>query len=398
MRVPKLVRVAVLVCCAALCASRTASAKDVEIVAVMWQQDLSAKATVEQFFGCLTTSSSFGTTWAQQFGLTSVTFKGVFVLPSACPQTLTLDTTANAVIEDAFGKGLLPAPSPGYKTSYLLYLPQGTTSYDPQGNQACAQSSFCGVHDVATYQGTQYDAALVPIDCPPCGTAQVTGIGEHEAAEAIANMGTSTYEVGDDCENQQNHTELACCGTQYPIQDLASSKSQYDCQRIVATGAMCGCAAAGNACTTAADCCSGLACNAKVCGAPEAPDAGPDPGGRDAGTDAGIPSSGDPPDAGSSPPLGDWDASVGGADASSGGGGVAPGGPSEPSGTENAATAGDGGQARSGCGCSEAGAGTSEGGALVALAAAIALACGRRAHKDPRRRSSRGRAFGGEAE
>jgi uncharacterized membrane protein YgcG len=223
--------------------ARAAKATEVEIVVVMWQQDLSVKTEVEQFFGCLVNSSSFGTTWAQEFGLTRVSFRGVYVLNSTAPSTISLGGSANQVLEAAFAAGTVPSPSAG-GTSYLLYSPSGTRNFDDGGVPAC-EGTYCGVHNGFRYNGTYYDAALVPIDCPDCGSVQATLIGEHEAAEAIANMGTAQYEVGDSCEGPSHETQLACCGTMYPIQQLSSNQGQSDCQTIRATGSMCGMPDAG---------------------------------------------------------------------------------------------------------------------------------------------------------
>jgi MYXO-CTERM domain-containing protein len=250
-----------------------ARAAQVEIVAVMWQQDVSVQSKVDDFFKCLTTSSTFGSTWAQQFGLSKVSFKGVYVLPSACPAKAYLNGNLVTVLTDAFDQGLLPTPSAG-GTSYLLYLPKGVQGYDAYSIPAC-QGTYCGVHQMEDYNGTTYDAALVPIDCPDCGSVQATLIGQHEAAEAIANMGTAQYEVGDACEGPSNETMLDCCGTQYPIQQLSSSKYMSDCQTITATGNMCWCAPLGGACAADADCCmAGNVCDSssKKCTMPSPPD------------------------------------------------------------------------------------------------------------------------------
>jgi hypothetical protein len=222
---------------ATLLVAGNARATHVEIVAVMWQQDLSAKSTVENFFACLVESSTFGTTWAQQFGLDLVTWKGVSVLTDACPSSAHLAGNLESLLTSAFDTGKLPKPSAG-GTSYLLYLPKGVQGYDDSEIPAC-QGTYCGVHGSKSYNGTTYDAALVPIDCADCPGVQVTLIGEHEAAEAIANMGTAQYEVGDSCEGPSNETMLACCGTMYPIQQLSSAQSMNDCQTIDATGNMC---------------------------------------------------------------------------------------------------------------------------------------------------------------
>jgi hypothetical protein len=237
---------------------RAEAATPVEIVAVMWQQDVAPKDEVNQFFGCLAASSTFGTTWASQFGLSTVTYRGVYVLSDPLPQTVNLGGNVDQLLAAAFDSGKLPAPSPG-GTSYLLYLPDGVQGYDWSNVPAC-QGTYCGVHGTANYKGTTYDEALVPIHCADCGSVQVTLIGEHEAAEAIANFGTATFEVGDGCQGPSHETMLACCGTQYPIQQLASNQSQSDCQTIDAIGNQCGCAASQKTCAQATDCCAGLSC------------------------------------------------------------------------------------------------------------------------------------------
>jgi hypothetical protein len=257
---------------AATLAAGTARAIQVEIVAVMWQQDLSAKSTVEDFFACLVESSTFGTTWAKWFGLDQVSWRGVYVLSDPCPTSAHLGGNLPTILSAAFDTGNLPKPSTG-GTSYLLYLPKGVQGYDPSEIPAC-MGTYCGVHGPQNYNGTRYDAALVPIDCPDCGSAQVTLTGEHEAAEAIARMGTAQYEVGDFCERKK--TMLACCGKMYPIQQLASPYRIDDCHTIDATGNMCWCAPDGATCFADGDCCGGH-CNvaARSCGAP--PDLEPAP-------------------------------------------------------------------------------------------------------------------------
>src|SRR5262249_22677614 len=154
---------------------------------------------------------------------TKVTFRGVYVLTDPCPKSAYLDGNLHTILNSAFDAGTLPKPSAG-GTSYLLYLPKGVQGYDGSNIPAC-QHTYCGVHGTTSYKGTSSDAALVPINCSDCGSVQVTLIGEHEAAEAIANFGTAQYEVGDDCEGASHETMLACCGTHYPIQQLASNRS-----------------------------------------------------------------------------------------------------------------------------------------------------------------------------
>ena len=241
---------------------RAASATEVEIVAVMWQQDVSVRDQVQQFFGCLVNSSTFGTTWAAEYGLTRVRFRGVYVLNQMAPSSIRLGGNANQIVEAAIMAGTLPQPVPG-GTSYLLYTPPGTRAFDDGGEPAC-EGTYCGVHNGFNFSGNYIDIALVPIDCPDCGDVQVTLIGEHEAAEAIANMGTSQFEVGDSCEGGSNETQLACCGTSYPIQRLSNSRNEFNCEAITATGSMCGCSMAHMMCSAASDCCSGLTCGAVV--------------------------------------------------------------------------------------------------------------------------------------
>jgi hypothetical protein len=245
---------------AVLLSARVAGATDVEIVAVLWAQDTSPKSEVDDFFRCLTESSTFGSTWAQEFGLSKVTFRGVYTLSDPCPSPAYQAGNLLTTLTGAFDKGTLPKPSAG-GTSYLLYLPSGVQGYDQTNLPAC-QNTYCGVHGVFDYQGTSFDIALVPIQCADCPGVQVTLIGEHEAAEAIANMGTAQYEVGDSCEGPSNETMLSCCGKQYPIQQLSSSQSQGDCQTISATGGMCWCAPVQTACTQSSACCPGMSCAA----------------------------------------------------------------------------------------------------------------------------------------
>jgi hypothetical protein len=247
-----------------LLAATEASAQPSQMYIVFWQQDLALKPQIEQLFGCLATSSTFGTTWAAQFGVAPVTFAGAYVLQQAPPTDLTLGGNLDQLMANAFAQNLVPPPAPGSITSYVAFNPTGTNGYGPDGSELCHGTGYCGVHSTTVYNGISYDLAIVPLDCPDCGGGidNATITGEHEAAEGLADLGTAGYEVGDGCETTQ--TQLACCGNSFAIQPLAGAGGPNDCQTINATGSSCACGSVHSACTTPTDCCQGLACQPTV--------------------------------------------------------------------------------------------------------------------------------------
>jgi MYXO-CTERM domain-containing protein len=203
-----------------------------------------------------------------------MTYRGSTVLQTPPPATAILGGSLNTLIETAFAQNVIPPPTPGYNSEYVVYIPAGVQGGDAQGGGICDGSGVCAEHwPTSMYMGQPYDLAIVPISCPECsqgGNLDVPTIGgEHEAAEGLADLGGSPYEVGDGCT--QTITPLSCCGQTYSVQQLAGAGGPSDCQTINATGGMCGgCGVAKSSCQTATDCCTGLMCQ---------PSAGSDAGG-----------------------------------------------------------------------------------------------------------------------
>jgi hypothetical protein len=223
-----------------LLAARVALGAPAQIHTVFWQQDTSVRASVDTFFTCLTGSSTFGTTWSQQFGMTSVGYAGSSVLQSAAPSQVTLGGNINQIMSAAFMSGAVPAPQPGVEEEYLVYFPPTVTAGDTMGATLCSATGPCAEHyPFAQYNGITYDLALVPISCNMCamGLDTATIGGEHEAAEGLADLAGNQYEVGDGCEMDLG--SLSCCGQSYAIQELAGTGGQNACQMINAIGSGC---------------------------------------------------------------------------------------------------------------------------------------------------------------
>jgi MYXO-CTERM domain-containing protein len=251
----------------AVTAARPAQAMPSEVHTVYWKQDTSTQTALDDMFSCLAKSSSFGTTWATQFGVSPVEYVGSSVLTGPAPGEVMLDGNLTTILTDAFDKGLVPAPVPGAANEYVVMVPQGSIADDTMGTTMCDGSGVCAEHDTATYKGIAIDIAIVPTQCPSCGQGldAATVSAEHEAAEGIADLGTAQYEVGDGCEDPQvNMTTLECCGKQYTLQQLAGSGGQNDCQTMDATGSKCFCADLKAECKTDKDCCSGASCKSSA--------------------------------------------------------------------------------------------------------------------------------------
>lgn len=339
------------------------------IHAVFWPDDTSTRAQVDAFFECLTASSTYGSTWAAQYGLGPVTYAGSYVLPTDAPSSVTLGGNLDSIIETAFEQGTLPAPETGTDEEYLFYFPSSSTGGDSSGGRLCTQGGMCAEHGSRQLAGYTFDYALVPISCNMCapGLEVDTIGGEHEAAEGLADLAGASYEVGDGCENPGERTTIACCGTTYTIQPLAGSGGEYDCQTIASSGS-------------------------PVCGLPEAGSGGSSPGGDDAaepppsedgGGGRGVDGGGTDGDAGARA-----GSDGGGADGGSGGTSTEGGGPSgadasdAPSGGSDASTGDGSGSVPSspGCSCNAAGGDTAPGpiAAFAGLTSLIALGARRR--------------------
>jgi len=233
----------VIGCFVAVCVlftARVALGAPAQIHTVFWQQDTSIRASVDAFFTCLTGASTFGTTWSQQFGITSVGYAGSSVLTSAAPSQVTLGGNLNQLMSDAFMSGAVPAPQAGTEEEYLVYFPATVTAGDTMGATLCSASGPCAEHyPFAQYNGITYDLALVPISCNMCamGLDTATIGGEHEAAEGLADLAGNQYEVGDGCEMDLG--SLSCCGQSYAIQELAGTGGENACQMIDTVGSGC---------------------------------------------------------------------------------------------------------------------------------------------------------------
>lgn len=239
-----------------------AGASTGQLHTIFFQQDTSIQPQMDEMFGCLAASSTFGGAWAQQFGLQNITYEGSIVLTQASPAQLVLGGNLDQLVADAMSAGLVPPPVAGIANEYLVYVPQGVAMSDSSGQGICDGSGVCAEHGTTYYGNQYYDLAIVPIGCPECGAGlDAASIGgEHEAAEGLADQGTATYEVGDGCETDANTTQLSCCGQVYDIQQLAGAGGYYDCQTITATGNACGCAKLATACKQDAECCAGTVC------------------------------------------------------------------------------------------------------------------------------------------
>ena len=330
-----------------LLTARVALGAPARIHTVFWQSDTSIQPDVDAFFTCLTGSSTFGTTWSQQFGMTSVAYAGSSVLASAAPSQVTLGGSLNQLMSAAFMSGAVPAPQAGTEEEYLVYFPPTTMAGDEMGATLCSASGPCAEHyPFAQYNGITYDLALVPISCNMCamGLDTATIGGEHEAAEGLADLAGNQYEVGDDCEMDLG--SLTCCGKSYAIQQLAGTSGPAACQMIDAVG-------------------SGCVMPPEDAGSPSAPDAGSGPveaggggegdGGRGGGS--GV-------EAGAGPTGNDAGGGVSSADA-----GTPPG--------DDAGGAQDGfggEQASSGCGCVLAGGPSNESAEALVLLVGLLLA------------------------
>lgn len=230
-------------CFFALCvllAAPVALAAPAQIHAVFWQQDTSVRSSVDAFFTCLTGASTFGTTWGHEFGIDSITYEGSYVLQSAAPSQVTLGGNLDQLMSDAFNSGALPPPQAGIEEEYLVYWPPTVTAGDDMGATLCSAAGPCAEHHpFAQYNGITYDLALVPISCNRCamGLGAATIGGEHEAAEGLADLAGSQFEVGDDCE--MNLGSLTCCGQSYAIQELAGSNGPSACEMIDTVGTGC---------------------------------------------------------------------------------------------------------------------------------------------------------------
>jgi len=246
-----------------LCGSVAHAAnKPIEVYSIWYATDTSFETEVETFDGCLMTSSTFGT-WGQQFGVGPITLHPPIVLSVAAPNPLQVGTTLETAIDSAIAASLVPAPTANNNTIYVVHGPTSVTNNASDGTHLCYNNKYCGEHGPGVANGKYYQAALVPVDCPLCGGTleTATWIGMHEIAEAAADEGTATFEVGDQCEAAKNLTQLQCCGKSYTIQQLDTPQGPGVCQTISATGSACACGVVQSACSAdAGACCSGMVC------------------------------------------------------------------------------------------------------------------------------------------
>jgi MYXO-CTERM domain-containing protein len=246
-----------------LCASVAhAAPKALEVYSIWYASDTTDQVSVETFHGCLMTSSTFPT-WGQLWNVGPITMHPAIVLSTTAPNPLQVGTSLETAINAAIAASLVPAPTANNNTIYVVHGPTGVTNDASDGTHLCYNNKSCGEHGPGQYAGKYYQAALVPIDCPLCGGTlkTATWIGMHEIAEAAADEGTATFEVGDQCEASKNLTPLQCCGQSYTIQQLDTPSGPGACQTISATGSMCTCGVVQSACSAdAGACCSGMVC------------------------------------------------------------------------------------------------------------------------------------------
>jgi MYXO-CTERM domain-containing protein len=239
-----------------------AAPKPIEVYSIWYASDTTDKTDVETFGGCLMTSSTFGT-WGQLWNVGPITMHPAIVLASAAPSPLQVGTSLETEINKAITASLVPAPTANNNTVYVVHGPAIVTNNASDGSHLCYNNKSCGEHGPGLYSGKYYQAALVPLDCPLCGGTlkTATWIGMHEIAEAVADEGTASFEVGDQCEAHKNLTQLQCCGKSYTIQQFDTPPGPGACQTITATGAACTCGVVQSACTAdAGTCCTGTVC------------------------------------------------------------------------------------------------------------------------------------------
>jgi len=222
-----------------------AAASNAEVQAVFWSSQTSDRSRIDEFFRCLTLGSSFSGAWSSEFGLSSVTYLGSYVLTDPLPATIS-EPSLLAVLSAAFDDGLVPGPTAGIANEYILFTPSTTLV----GTLCSSAKAGCGEHDAkARYKGITFDYGVAPI--APCnchGTGnwtsvfdEMTNVGEHEVAEGLARLGGASYEVGDACEMPIE--SIACCGVTYVTQGLAGSGGASTCHPVTSTGSAAACAA-----------------------------------------------------------------------------------------------------------------------------------------------------------
>ncbi len=243
--------------------SAHAATKPIDVYSIWYSSDTTDETTIETFDGCLCSSSTFGSSWGALWGVGPFNLHAPIVLTTAPPNPLQIDTSVQAEINKAIAASLIPAPTATENTIYIVHGPSNVTNNAGDGTHLCYNGVSCGEHGPGVVGAKGYQAALVPLDCPLCGGTlkTATWIGQHELAEAAADEGTATFEVGDKCEASKNLTQLQCCGQSYTIQQLDTPQGPGACQTITATGSMCTCGVVQSACAgDGGACCSGMTC------------------------------------------------------------------------------------------------------------------------------------------
>jgi len=284
-----------------------AAPKAVDVYSIWYATDTTDQTSVETFHGCLTTSSTFPT-WGQLWNVGPITMHPAIVLSVTTPNPLQVGTSLETAINAAIAASLVPAPTANNNTIYEVHGPTDVTNNGSDGTRLCYNNKYCGEHGPGLYNGKYYQAALVPIDCPLCGGTlkTATWIGMHEIAEAAADEGSATFEVGDQCEASKNLTQLECCSGMVcqpwvaKIGDTPSNVCCFEtgdscngtndcCGGLACTGGKCTCEALGDFCLRDVDCCDGH-CNttSQKCETPPQPDAGAADASSDATGDAGT--------------------------------------------------------------------------------------------------------------
>jgi hypothetical protein len=233
------------------------SGNAVDVYGVYWSSDTSNRDSIEKAMTGFVQESTFKT-WVNQWNISTVTYHGSWVLTSAPPGTLKLGpgNTVEKTLNLAFDGGALPKPS-----AFSVYIVRGPSAHpgdnvDQHGGWICTLSgNECGVHDLHSYGGTNYQAGLVPLHCPEIfannqdgGNLGCSGdletstwIGAHEMAEGAVRIAdrSTLCEVGDNqCELNGPTLSLNYCGTNYAFQTLRSNSGNAcgQCEGFSTTG------------------------------------------------------------------------------------------------------------------------------------------------------------------
>src|SRR5260221_8239435 len=91
-------------------ATQAFATKAIDVYSVYWASDQGKKPEIEQFMGCLTEASTFGGSWAGEWGVGPVRYHGAFVIPQGAPNPLRVGGSLETSINAAIDAGILPKP------------------------------------------------------------------------------------------------------------------------------------------------------------------------------------------------------------------------------------------------------------------------------------------------